>query len=390
MQKLDLLSKVVEYEVKRQSELIKIREELKSRNADDKDLKEDFVDVSDIFKNTGCKVLKGSISKQSVILAGVLKKFAGLLGVELGPSLRFGTELAHRAIFWGKVGGIFHTDELPQYGITQEEVNALKKRMKASESDAVVLVADKYESALEALKAVVERAKEALSGVPKETRGANPDGTTRYMRPRPGSARMYPETDVPPTILTPDRISSLSKQLPQLPGKIIERLIKKYNINKKLATQLIDSYYLDLFEDLILKTELQPSFIATVLTENIKSLEREGVPIDNLSESQIFEVFNVVNKGLTAKESIVEILKWLSKNSNSSARNAIKILGLGMLSSDELRQKIKKVVEREAELIANQPRIAFNKLLGKIMGEVRGKADAKSVTRILKEEIKTR
>lgn len=390
VQKLDLLLKVVEYEAKRQSKLIEIKEDLKSRNADEKDLKEDFVDVSDIFKNTGCKVLKSSISKQGVILVVVLKKFAGLLGVELGPSLRFGTELAHRAIFWGKVGGIFHTDELPQYGITQEEVNALKKRMKASESDALVLVADKYENAVEALKAVVERAKEALLRVPKETRGANPDGTTRYMRPRPGSARMYPETDVHPTILTPDRISSISEKLPQLPEKIIERLIKKYNINKKLATQLIDSYYLYLFEDVILKTELQHSFIATVLTENIKSLEREGVPIDNLSESQIFEVFNVVNKGLTAKESIVEILKWLSKNSNSSAKNAIKTLGLEMLSSDELKQKVKEIVERESEFIANQPKIAFNKLLGKIMGEVRGKADAKSVAGLLREEIKTR
>ena len=66
----------------------------------------------------------------------------------------------------------------------------------------MVFVADTPENASDALKAVVERAKLALKGVPEETRAANADGTTKYLRPRPGAARMYPETDVPPIQLT--------------------------------------------------------------------------------------------------------------------------------------------------------------------------------------------
>ena len=388
VQKLDLISKIVGYEAQRQLKLIEIREGLKTKNANEKDLKEDFVDVSDIFENTNCKVLKNSLSKSGVILAVVLKKFAGLLGVELGPDLRFGTELAHRAIFWGKVDGIFHTDELPQYGITQEELDALKKRTGASELDAAVFVADKYENDVNALKAVVERAKEAFLGVPKETRGPNPEGTTRYMRPRPGSARMYPETDVPPTVLTSERISSLGEKLPPLPEKIIGELLKKYEINKKLAEQLIDSDYLYLFEDVALRTDLQPSFVATVLTENIKNLEREGEPIGNLTENQISEVFDAANKGLTAKESIVEVLRWLSKKRGSSAKQAIDALGLGMMRPVDLEKKVKEVVKNELPFIAKQPEIAFNKLLGKIMGDVRGRADAKIVAKLLREEIR--
>jgi glutamyl-tRNA(Gln) amidotransferase subunit E len=386
VQKLYLLSKIVEFEAQRQLKLLEIKDELKVRKADEQDITDSFVDVSHVFEKTTCKVLKNTLIKKRHILAVLLKKFSGLLGLELGPNLRFGTELAHRAIFWGKVGGLFHTDELPKYGITQEEVNSLKKEMKASEEDTVVFVADEYEKATDGLKAVVERAKEAFHGVPEETRGPNPDGTTRYMRPRPGSARMYPETDVPPTVLIKERISMIKKNLPPHPEKIIEEIMEKYKINEKLAEQLLDSDYLYLFEDIATKTDLSPSFVATVLTENIKSLERDGVPVDNLSENQIIEIFNEVNKGSTAKESVVEILEWLSKN-RSTVSQAINSLGLGMIDLDNLKRIISKNVEKQSELGLKDPKIVFKKLMGSIMGEVRGKADAKTVSKLLKEEI---
>ncbi|KON26789.1 hypothetical protein AC481_06455, partial [miscellaneous Crenarchaeota group archaeon SMTZ-80] len=390
VQKLYLLSKIVEFEAQRQLKLLEIKDELKVRKADEEDITENFVDVSYVFEKTTCKVLKNTLIKKRIILAVLLKKFSGLLGLELGPNLRFGTELAHRAIFWGKVGGLFHTDELPKYGIAQEEVNSLKEEMKASEEDTVVFVADEYEKATDALKAVVERAKEAFHGVPEETRGPNPDGTTRYMRPRPGSARMYPETDVPPTVLIKERISMIKQNLPPRPEKIIEEFMEKHKINEKLAEQLLDSDYLYLFEDIATKTDLSLSFVATVLTENIKSLERDGVPVDNLSENQIIEIFNEVNRGSTAKESVVEILEWLSKNRSSTVSQAINSLGLGMIDFDSLKRIILKNVEKQRELGLKDPEIIFKKLMGSIMGEVRGKADAKTVSKLLKEEIDSR
>ena len=80
------------------------------------------------------------------------------------PDFRVGTELSDRAKFWGRVGGIFHTDEMPNYGITPEEVEAVRKAVCAGESDAVVFVADTAENVIDALKAVVERAQELING----------------------------------------------------------------------------------------------------------------------------------------------------------------------------------------------------------------------------------
>src|SRR3989304_3263354 len=96
-----------------------------------------------------------------------LPGFAGFAGKELQPGRRLGTEFSDRAKKSG-VGGIFHTDELPNYGITKEEVEALRKAVGAKEKDCVVMVADSKEKAQGAMEAVIIRAKEALEFVPEE------------------------------------------------------------------------------------------------------------------------------------------------------------------------------------------------------------------------------
>ena len=135
------------------------------------------------------------------------------------PDFRVGTELSDRAKFWGRVGGIFHTDEMPNYGITPEEVDATRKAIGANESDGVVFVADTTENVVDALKAVIERAQELVTGIPAETRTAKEDGTTRYMRPRPGAARMYPETDIPPQAITEEFVEKIVATCLNLPTR---------------------------------------------------------------------------------------------------------------------------------------------------------------------------
>lgn len=122
VQELELLGKAVDYEVQRQLTLVRIRDELNERSVKAESVEGDYVDLSDIFSQTKARVLKEALSKRGVVLGLKLHGFAGLLGKELGPGLRLGTELSSRASFWAGVGGIFHTDELPGYGITEDEV----------------------------------------------------------------------------------------------------------------------------------------------------------------------------------------------------------------------------------------------------------------------------
>ena len=387
VQELELISRVIENEVQRQLSLLEIREELKKRRVKEADITEEFVAVTQIFKNTKCKVLAKAIKQNKPVLAVKLHGFAGLLKKQLALGMRLGSELAGIARFWGRVGGIFHTDEMPAYGVTVEELNQLGKLLKKDSMDAVVFVADTPENATDALKAVTERARAALKGVPEETRAANPDGTTKYMRPRPGAARMYPETDVPPIQVTKEYVDELSSRLPELPEQLMKRLMKDYKLNQKLAKQILDSEYLDLFESLAQETKVSATVIAVALTETLKALKRDGINVEVVTDGQFREMFRLIGEGKTAKESIPEVLTWLASHEEASAKAALKSLGLGMMSRKELEDLVDDVIEKNSEFIELRGKGAFGPLMGIIMKKARGRVKAQLVNQILKSRL---
>ncbi len=387
VQELDLVGKAVEMEVQRQQALLQIRDELALRKVRPGSIERNYVDLSGVFAGTKARVLKEAMSKGGVVLGLKLPKFGGLLGRELNPGLRLGTELSNRATFWGGVGGIFHTDELPGYGITVEEVERAKQLMRLDSMDALVLVADEPTRAKEALDAVVDRAQEAIARVPEETRAAMPDGSTRYMRPRPGAARMYPETDVPPTPVTETRIAKLRSNLPETSERTIKRLVERFSINEKLAKQLVDSDYLSLFELIASTSKVQASFVATILSETCKSLEREGFPIHDISDETVQAIFRLVDEGTMTKEAVTELLKWQSKNQRSDPKMGVKELGLRMLTENELEEIIDRHIEKSKKLVQEKGSAAFSSLMGSVMSEVRGSIEPKLVTEKLKEKL---
>ena len=389
VQKLELISEIVDGEASRQTSLLEIKDELATRNVKKDDIKENIHDVSDLFNQTSSKVISSSLKKGGVVLAILLPGFGGLLGKQLQKDIRLGTEMAHRAVYWGGVGGIFHTDELPNYGISEQDVDSIRKKVGALQQDAVVLVADSKRKAQDAIRAVIERAKECMDGVPEETRAANEDGTSRYMRPRPGAARMYPETDVPPVVVTEERLSKLQANLPPMPEELNSELIEKYKINRKLSEQLVDSDYLKLFEVISKETNIPTSFTATILTEVIKSLSREGVQVEKISDDKIIEVFKAVNSNLTAKEAVQDLLKWLAQNPEGDVNNAINQLGLKMISENDLRERISSIIDKNKNLL-DDPKSATGRLMKIIMADVRGKVEAKKVVQIINEEIDKR
>ncbi len=388
LQELELLSLVVEYEVQRQLNLIKISQELKERKVKGEEIKEEFLDVTEVFKQTKCKVIRKALDKNQKVFAVKLPKFKGFLKRELTPNLRLGTEIADRARFWGRVGGIFHTDEMPAYGITAEEVEELKKAAKAEEQDAIVFIADNPENAKDSLKAVIERAREAIKCVPEETRAPNPDGTTRYMRPRPGAARMYPETDIPLTYITEDNIKKISSRLPELPEQKLERLTTEYRLNQKLARQIIDSEYSELFETIIKESSVSPTTIAAFLTETLRALKREGIHVNTISEKQIREIFKHVGNGELTKEAVPEVVGWLSKHEGKNIQEAISSMGLKILSKEELMKIVDNIVENNRKIVEERGMEAFGPLMSMVMKEVRGKANPALVSELLREKLK--
>ena len=382
VQALNLVDKVVGLEALRQARLLEIKDELISRGACvDRTVK----DVTAIFAQTGSIVLSRSLKNGGVILACRLTGFAGLVGRELQPDRRLGTEMSDRAKRAG-VGGIFHTDELPAYGVTADEVAAARKELGATDADAVVMVTGPLDRAEKAMAAVQVRATEAKSCVPEETRRALPDGCSEYMRPLPGSARMYPETDVPSVAITEDMIAAL--RMPELFADRSKRFVEQYGLSGEQARVMAASASYSLFEE-ILKS--YPSLSSSIVVRALESLPielaREGAAVSNLTDQHYRDCFALLAQGKAAKEGLADLLRTLAEHPEMTADEAAGAAGLAGVDEADVEKAVKAIVAAKTDMVRSKGDRAIGPLMGLVMKELRGKADGGVVSAILKKEI---
>ncbi|MBU0532921.1 Glu-tRNA(Gln) amidotransferase subunit GatE [Candidatus Micrarchaeota archaeon] len=327
-QDLKTLPLLVETEQKRQLELVKILAELRQRKAIP--IKKHAKDVTDIFKKTEAKLIKNSLDSGAFVLAQKLQNHAGILGKQIQKGKRYGTELSDYAKLAG-VKGIIHSDEsLSKYGISESEEKALREGLHAKEEDAFVLIVAPKEQANKAMDHVIFRAN--MDFVPEETRRANPDGTTNFMRPLPGRARLYPETDIPPVPVTKEFLSSIEKteSLDEKQHKLEKML------NKEMANKIIRSRHLHLFERIV-ETGADPMLVATTIENTIISLRREGVEFKDLEEP-LLELFEEYAKGTFVKAAIPDVLKFMAKGARVEA--ILKVYRLQKITSKDLEKLV--------------------------------------------------
>jgi glutamyl-tRNA(Gln) amidotransferase subunit E len=375
VQSLEDIEALVAYEAHRQVRLLELRDELQEGDAGVGDPQ----DVSDVFADTDSGVIAGASKVTAVPLFG----FEGLVGTEIQPDRRLGTEFSDHAKRNG-AGGIFHTDELPAYGVTEDEVAALKKAVGAGYGDAVSLVAASHEVADQAIEAVGARAEAAMEGVPEETRGVNEDGTSHYLRPLPGAARMYPETDVPPVEPDPTEV-----ERPELLTEKVERYQAEYGLDAGLAEQVAYGPRMPVFEAAV-QAGVDATLAAGTLESTLTELRRDDVPVARLTDEHLLAVLKLVTEGELAKEGVNEVLATLTEDSSLSAEAAVEEAGLSGVDESEVREAVAEVVERNAGQVEQQGMGIFSALMGEVMGALRGKADGEVVSDVLHEEISKR
>ena len=391
VQELDLIDRIVEYEVMRQVNLLRIRDEMRARGITERDLDQEPVDVTDLFRGTKSKVIARALEAGGKVLAVRLPRMKGLLGTYVQPGRRFGTEIADYVRFWSDVQGLFHSDELPAYGITAEEVQAVYRALGADPAqDAFAMVAERPERALKAISVILERVRQALQGVPEETRAANEDGTTRYMRPRPGRERMYPETDIPHLLVTPDMLAEAEKLVPEPAEVKVRRFVERYGMSRELAEKAVADPRLPLIEELIGRygASLSPTLIASLIVVTMKGLRSKGVNVDSISEDKIEGLVRLLAEGRVAKEAAEAILAKMAEDPRLGPEEAAKALGLTRLGEEEVRRVIDEVVKENLELVRQKGEASFGPLMGRAMERLRGKADGKLVAELLRSRIR--
>ena len=317
-----------------------------------------------------------------VMMALPLPGFSGYIGTKEfdvdGAQLpRLGRELAGAAKLAG-VAGVYHSDELPAYGIDQEFVD--ETRTLLSGVDAFVLcLAPRWQAEL-ALESVLNRARLAFERIPKEVRnvvvkkGSPEDGTTSPMRPLPGGARMYPETDIPPLVITSEHWSKIIENLPMTQEERAQRL-ESFSISNDQANQLLSRELDDHF--IAHQNGLPAKAWATMLLEN------EG------DYGLMALVLAAKENGLITRDGIAPILEEFAGMNPSMDQISAKAQEMGLKPADsgDLLTIVEKVVDSRIDFVKERGMGAMGPLMGIVMKECAGAADGKQVSALLKEVI---
>ena len=341
-------------------------------------------DVTNCFAQCTSKMVVDGLSKGSVMLALPLANLAGKIGTKQmdkgGAQLpRLGRELAGAAKQAG-VKGVFHSDELPAYGVESGEVDKVRSELDLQQSDAFILcLAPQWQAEL-ALESVLHRARLTWHRIPQEVRnvvvkkGAPEDGTTSPMRPLPGGARMYPETDIPSFSLASDKWQAIVDNLPMSDDERNLRM-QQFNISQDQAGQILARELDDIFVDNV--DDLPHKGLATLILEN-----------DTANPSLLANVLRAKESGHLSRESMNEIVAALSGSNPTLAEIAEYAEKNGYKPADvaDLTSIVDNIVAERIDFIKERGMGAMGPLMGVVMQAAAG-ADGKQVSALLREAI---
>lgn len=354
VQDLSIIALTVELEVQRQEKLLAVLSEAKKRLGG-KCPPESTFDVTDIFSSTQCSLVAKALRGKARVLAMPLPNYAGLLGREISPSRRFGSELADYARAYG-VRGLVHSDEnMEKYGFSDDEIAELRMALSLKEGDAFLLVVADEKRASAALSAAFSRA--TNFSIAEETRRSNPDGTSSYLRPLPGRARMYPETDVEPIMITKEMLAEAKKAAasilaaeeeakgalaslqPELAAQLsaAKGLISHSGAHKSRAPTAELSAYLAALE-----SGIEGKLSASTITNVLQSLKREGADTRALDEERLLSALAACQEGVFAKAAMQEILREMCKDAQATPQAAAHKLSLEKITGKALAALIEK------------------------------------------------
>ena len=300
--KLSFIKDTLDYEIKRQKALNEISGKFSGESPE----LGEFIDISDIFTNTGSSMIKKAIASGKSVMCARLPGCNHLMKY---GNYRLGRELADVAKNIG-IGGLMHSDEFPAYGLTDDELNKIYQSAGKMDNDAVIVVIADKPSFQILRPLLIERMDKIMKLDLAETRAATPSGETRYLRPLAGKERMYPETDIPLIQITEDHIENIKDMVPKSIDEIKSELVEKYKLSYVEAESLINTNMLSTFLSIV-KDFNYPSTVSRILLQIIPEFEKKR------------------DKKLTPDEK-ADILGVALSQGNSYSRNdtVISILGI--------------------------------------------------------------
>lgn len=302
-----MIPALVHFEVIRQRALLDLRDKLAAQGRTLEGFAPRHVDLTAPAAVVAFAPIQAALSRGGVVWGLVLPGFQEVLNLPLGPERIFADELSDQARVVGcldQLPNLVH-HPAPSSPLPAAHWARLRAAAAAGQDDALIVVWGPWADVRTAVEELEERARAAFRGVPPETRQFLPNGTTRFERVLPGAGRMYPETDLPPVVLTRARRSAP----PQVPPAKVQRarLMASGMRPHQAEALLLDGRFLTL-EPMLLAHQGAGLVIAHLLLERARAWRRAGGEPERVQAQRWAGLVERLVDGRLSREALDEVL----------------------------------------------------------------------------------
>jgi len=230
---------------------------------------------------------------------------------------------------------------------------------------------------IKTINSEIERQQFILSSgkrIKSEVRNALADGSTEFLRPMPGAARMYPETDLPLLKISRDLMNEVKKNMPQLRDEI-EKDLEKIGLNEEMIKILFKQNKIDEFKELmnILNEPILAAKILLIFPKEIASHEKKsGEEVQKILNNEILNfIAESVHNGKIPKEHVKQVMERIVRGEDFSKAIEFK--------------KNENIEEEVMKIIKSKPGLSENAYMGLVMKELRGKISGGEAMEIIRK-----
>ena len=232
----------------------------------------------------------------------------------------------------------------------------------------------------------------------QETRLYDPvKNETRSMRSKEeaNDYRYFPDPDLLPVEIDNNLITSIKKEMPELPNAKKERFIKQYKLNEyDIGILTADRELSEYFENTLSQTKLNPKSTANwIITEVLALAKKSNLSVQNYPvshEDLKTLLLNVHDETISSKQA-KEIFDRMWNNSEKPT-DIINNEGLKQISDvDELNKIVDNIIKnnyKSVEEYQSGKEKLFGFFVGQVMKETKGMGNPKIINEILKGKLK--
>lgn len=242
--------------------------------------------------------------------------------------------------------------------------------------------------------------------VTQETRlyDAN-QGVTNTMRDKEDANdyRYFPDPDLPPLVLKPERIEAIRQTMPELPDAKKERFksvlgLSEYDAEILSSDREVGQFYDEAIADEELKTagdwkigcKLVANWIIGELFAVMK--ERTATILEvGIAPYAIAQLVALIQKGVISGKIAKTVFEAMTQDPSQLPRQIVEKMGLQQISApDEIRPAIREIMAtnpQQVEAYRGGKETLFGFFVGQVMKRFHGKANPEIVNALLKEEL---